>query len=54
MKLKKEDQIGYLNPSHKGEKYPWKEVTKKKFRVETEGMTIQRLPLPPPGDPSHK
>jgi hypothetical protein len=46
MKLKqKEDQsvhISFLLPM--GNKIPMKEVTETKFRAETEGRTIQRLP----------
>jgi hypothetical protein len=35
-----------------GNKIPMEGVTETKFRAETEGMTIQRLPHP--GGPSHK
>jgi hypothetical protein len=53
MKLqKKEDQsVDHSILLRRGNKIPMEGVTESKFRAETEGMTIQRLP--PPGDPSH-
>jgi hypothetical protein len=47
MRLKKEDQS--VNTSillRMGNKTPMEAVTETKFRAETEGMTIQRLPHP--------
>jgi hypothetical protein len=52
MKLKKKE-VQSVDPStllRKGSKIPMEGVTETKCGVETEGMTIQRLP---PGDPSH-
>jgi hypothetical protein len=47
MKLKKEDQsvdISFL--LRRGNKIPMEGVTQTKFKAETEGRTIQRLPHP--------
>jgi hypothetical protein len=45
MKLKKEDQsVDTSILLKRGNKIPMEEVTESKFRAETEGMTIQRLP----------
>jgi hypothetical protein len=55
MKLKKrEDQSvdTSLDLLRRGNKIPMEGVTETKFRAETEGTTIQRLP--PPGDPTHR
>jgi hypothetical protein len=41
MKLKKEDILILLR---RGNKIPLEGVTETKFRAETEGMTIQKLP----------
>jgi hypothetical protein len=54
LKKKKNQSMDISFPLRMGNKIPMEGITEKKFRVETEGMTIQRLPLPPPGDPSHK
>jgi hypothetical protein len=44
MKLKKEDQsMETLILLRRGNKIPMEAITETKFRVETEGMTIQRL-----------
>jgi hypothetical protein len=55
MKLKKkEDQcVDTLLLLRMGNKIPMEGVTETKFRAETEGRTIQRLPHPHPQDPSH-
>jgi hypothetical protein len=53
MKLKKEDQTVDTSILLRMEnKIPMEGVTETKFRAETEGTTIQRLPQP--GDPFHK
>jgi hypothetical protein len=45
MKLKKEDQcVDTFMLLRRGNKIPLEGVTETKFRAETEGMTIQRLP----------
>jgi hypothetical protein len=53
MKLKKEDQsVDTLSLLRMWNKIPMEGVTETKFRAETEGMTIQKLPHL--GNPSHK
>jgi hypothetical protein len=46
MKLEKkgDKSVDYLILLRGGNKIPMERVTETKFRVETEGMTIQRLP----------
>jgi hypothetical protein len=47
MKLKKEDQsVDTSFLLSMGNKIPMEGVTEKKFRAETEGRTIQKLPHP--------